>query len=295
MKKVLKVMGIMGLTLMLMLGKTEVRARVVPLDSGWDSSYDSGGSWDSGSDWSSSDSWNSGSSSYSGGSDMSLGEFVIVLVVMIIIIAVSVQASKKGKLGNSSNFASMSSSYRGLTDEEIKNIDSSIDSKEMNKIVSDIYVKVQKAWMDFDFDDLRKYTTDELFNMYNSQLKVLKAKKQKNIMENITFVTGRIIDIDISNGVEKVKMFVTFELKDYVVDSNNNVVRGNKNITNSIDYLITLNRNMEKEKLEKCPSCGAPIKDIETGGKCPYCDSVIVNNNKEFVMSKKECVGQRRK
>ena len=38
--------------------------------------------------------------------------------------------------------------------------------------------------MEFDYDTLRKYLSDELFNTYKSQLKVLSAKKQRNIMHD---------------------------------------------------------------------------------------------------------------
>ena len=50
---------------------------------------------------------------------------------------------------------------------------------------------------------------------------------------------------------------------------------------------------MKDEKLDKCPNCGASI-DIVSGGICPYCDSTIINSTDKFVMSKKECINQRR-
>jgi predicted lipid-binding transport protein (Tim44 family) len=177
--------------------------------------------------------------------------------------------------------------------DEINSIDGNINKDVMNRMVFEIYKNIQDAWMNFDYDTLKKYTTDELFNMYESQLKVLNAKKQKNIMSDIEFISAKIVDITIENGVEKVKMYLNTITKDYVVDSNNNVVRGSDKFKNNMEYIITLNRSIEKGNIKNCPSCGAPI-DIVSGGKCPYCDSVIVNNNNEFVMSKKECISQRR-
>jgi hypothetical protein len=264
--------------------------KIVDADSGWDSSYDSGGSWDSDSDWGYS-SWDSDYSD--GSSDLTLSEFIILFIIFVAFILVCSKFSTKYSTMGSKVVSDSSTRYRELTLDEINKIDETINKNDMNIKLFEIYKKIQIAWMNFDYDTLRKYTTDELFNMYNSQLKILSAKKQKNIMENISFINGKIIDITIENGIEEVKMYLQITMKDYVVDANNKVVRGNKNIINSIEYLITLTRNIEKENINKCPSCGAPI-DIETGGICPYCDSNIVNNNQEFVMSKKECIGQKR-
>ena len=61
----------------------------VNADSGFDSSYDSGGGWDSGSDWSSSD-WDSGSDWDSNGSsntsDMDLGATLLIILLIIIFV-----------------------------------------------------------------------------------------------------------------------------------------------------------------------------------------------------------------
>ena len=57
-----------------------------------------------------------------------------------------------------------------------------------------------------------------------------------------------------------------------------------------ITYLITLERSLD-EKENSCINCGAPITDAASQ-VCPYCDSVIVRGSKDFVMAKKENIGQ---
>ena len=41
----------------------------------------------------------------------------------------------------------------------------------------------------------------------------------------------------------------------------------------------------------KCPNCGAPV-DINSSATCPYCESILVKDAADYVMSKKTCVGQ---
>lgn len=291
MKKIIKYILICCLFLTFIISVSYLN--VVKAESGWDSSYDSGSSWDSGSSYDSGSSWDSGSGSgayysYSGGGSSIL--FLIEIIIVIVIIYTIYNRNVKKSQGNVSSSSNL---YRELSDEEINKIDSTINKEELYKKCFGLYNDIQIAWMNFDYDNLKKYTTDELFHMYESQLKVLSAKHQKNIMSDIEFVSAKIIDINIDNGVEKVKLYLNTITRDYVVNEQNQVVRGNDKIKNNMEYIITLNRNTSKESISNCPSCGAKI-DIITGGKCPYCDSIIVNNNNEFVMSKKECIGQRR-
>lgn len=267
--------------------------KMVSADSGWDYSYDSDGSWDSGSSWSS-DSWDYYSDDYSS-SNGSINDLIIIVIIFIIIFIFLYAINKNSNqniLYLQKDFTSQNN-YQDLTTEEIFKLDPNINTEELKQLTFDIYKKVQEGWMNFDYNILRQYLTDEMYNMYESQLKVLKAKHQKNMIEDIKFIGAKIIDISTENNIEKIKVYLQVATKDYVVDVNNKVVRGNKNIRNKMEYIITLNKNIEKENIKKCPSCGAPI-DIVSGGKCPYCDSVIHNYNDKFVMSKKECVGQNR-
>ena len=272
-------------------------SKIVNADSGWDFDYDSGSSLDSGSSWYSSSSWDSDSSWSSsnsgvytsgtlGSTDPSLIIFTIIIIVIIIALA-----SKLGHNMKNSVPSAMKKNYQELTDEQIKIKDASINPKILKETAFNLYKEIQIAWMNFDNDTLRKNTTDEMYNMYTSQLKTLQLKKQQNIMKEIALKTCKIISLEIENGKEEVKLYLNVSQYDYVVDKDQKVVRGTDKYKNNVEYIITLIRNMENKKIEKCPNCGATI-DIVSGGVCPYCDSTIINNNQEFIMSKKECVGQ---
>ena len=154
-------------------------------DSGWDSDYDSGGSWDSGSDWDSSSSWDSGSdwdssSSWSsGGSSISgsgggISLVAVIIVVVIIVVVVSKNGGNKGggssNISNSINGSNNISNYKDIDSEKIKSIDKDLNVSEFKTKVFRTYKDIQTAWMNFDTDTIRKLTTDEIYNMYSSQL-----------------------------------------------------------------------------------------------------------------------------
>ena len=157
----------------------------------------------------------------------------------------------------------------------------------------DKYVEIQKAWTDFDYDILRVLLTDELYNTYMMQLDALKLKNQKNIMSDFKLITVKIYNITEENGLLNISIYLRCQMYDYVIDNEEKVVRGDKNHKIDIEYEITFVKTTNEIHETVCPNCGAKI-DAVTSGKCDYCDSVIVVDAKDYVMSKKTCVGQRR-
>jgi hypothetical protein len=146
--------------------------------------------------------------------------------------------------------------------------------------------------MNFKYDDLKKYLSNELYNTYIMQLDALKLKHGQNIMENITLIDSGVLTINLKGNREEVRMMLEIEMKDYVIDTKTNkVTRGDNRVTNHIKYEITLERIVDSKGVKFCPNCGAELKKGGTE-RCSYCASIIVNNSEEFVMTKKENVGQ---
>ena len=249
----------------------------VKADSGWDSSYDSGGS-----SWSSSDSgWSSSSDSFGEGNPGVIGLVIIIFIIFWI-------ASFVKEPNNDTPLASSSD----ISDEDLKKY--GINREQFEKMVYDKYVEIQEAWSNFDYDKLRTLLTDELYNSYVMQLDALQLKKEQNIMSNYELVSAKIIGLKEENGLLNVETYLNVRMYDYVVDKNKKVVRGDDKHRIDISYTVTFVKTASQEtKITKCPNCGAEI-DAVVGGTCSYCRTVIVDDAKDFVMSKKTCIGQRK-
>lgn len=180
-----------------------------------------------------------------------------------------------------------------LNDDEIKSLDPNLNIKEFKETAFNIYKDVQEAWMNFDIDKIKNLVSDELYNMYSMQLDTLKIKGQKNIMSDITTMGMIIKNITFENNIETIETIMIIQCKDYIVDNNYKVIRGNKNIMNTYTYKITFAKNTNNNSLKTCPSCGAPI-NINSTGKCEYCTSTIINNESKWIMTKKQMLNQRR-
>ena len=277
----------------------------VKADSGWDSSYDSGG-WDSGSDWDSGSSWDndydygsswsggsySGGGSYNGDGSWLTAVFVVIIIIVIVSSITNNNNRNKPSSGNR-NIRTNSNNYQDVSSSKIVSVDPSINIVDFKAKAFDIYKNIQTAWMNFDTDTIRKLTTDEIYNMYSSQLETLKLKDQKNIMKDIMLEEAKIIDIKKENNVITVNVYMRVICYDYVIkESTGETVRGKDKQKIIIEYVLSfVKSSVNNNKEEKCPNCGAPV-DINSSATCPYCDSTLVKDASDYVMSKKTCIGQ---
>ena len=270
----------------------------IKADSGWDSDYDydyGSSDWGSDYDYDYDSGW--GSSSYSSGSYSGDPDwiFIFTTVIMIIIIFYYISNNNNRNRPSSGRRSSTTklNNYQDIDTTKIVAVDPTLNASEFKSKAFTIYKDIQTAWMNFDTETIRKLTTDEIYNMYSSQLETLKLKKQKNIMKDITLLESKIIDIKKENDVITTSVYLKVKCYDYVIkEATNEVVRGKNNQKIVIEYILSFvksatNNNNE----EKCPNCGAPV-EINSSATCPYCDSTLVKNSSDYVMSKKTCIGQ---
>lgn len=284
----------------------------ISADSGWDSSYDSGGSWDSGSDWGGS-SWDNdydydydydndyssgGSSGRSSGDiDSAIAVLLVFGIAIVIMIAFTVSMAKM----MSRTFGSVaktvqhySNKYDKLTIEEANTVIPNFDIEEFNFTAYQIFYDVQMAWMNFDYDKLKELLTDELYNNYVMQLDALKLKNHKNTMKGFELIESYIFSLKEENDRYIAEVCLNVRFIDYVENIKTGMIlRGTPNRKLNNVYKLTFIRTKEEtNNINQCPQCGAPVEGNSTG-VCEYCNSKLINDNYNWVMSKKEIVRQK--
>lgn len=287
MNKLKKVTIYLILFLTLVVGANTIKITKVDADSGFDSSYDSGGSsWGGSSDsWDSSSRWDSSDSSGGSGKPASLTSLMIVVVLFIVVFVIENEISKR-KTEKKQIIKS-----KDMDLDLISKIDPNLNLYEFKNEAFNIYKDVQEAWMNLDDGKIRTLTTDELYNMYSMQLDTLRVKNEKNIMKEINLVTASLTNLKIENNIETATVIMTVNCYDYIVDSQNKVVRGNDKNKIEITYELTYIKSVG-EKVNKCPNCGAEIND-DNSTTCEYCRAIITRNTSKWVLSKKQSLNQR--
>lgn len=300
MKKLSKIFILVLLTIAFIISNFSV----VKADSGWDGSYGGGGStggWSSGG--SHGGGWSSGGNhrpSSGGHGGKSTKEDIYTAVVTFGVVVIIIAIVYISQLKKSANFQSSKSPLPDTTttpvsinlplSDKVKRILPNFDEKRFIDQAYEIYKDIQVAWMDFDYETLRKLTTDELYNLYHSQLVALSVKKQKNIMKDFKLFGAKITNVEHNNASISIKINMQIECTDYVIDKNEKVVRGDANDRMFYNYEMTFTKGLN-EKDNKCPNCNAPLENVHSS-VCPYCNSTIISDNHNWVLSKKQMLNQ---
>ncbi len=284
-----------------------INKKVVYADSGFDFDYDSGSDWGGSSGWDSDSSWDSdddyyysgstGRSGSSGGSGSGsiLGMVTVILIIIIIVIVAMVLSSNKDN-----SVVQRTSPYIKVDDSDIENkIIQYIPNfnKEAFLIEGfEIYMDVQRAWMNFNLEDVRGKITDELFNMYQSQLDTLEVKGQQNIMKGFELVTSHLKDVNMQNNNITITACYIVDFYDYIVEkTTGKVLRGSASTKMRVTYDMKFRKALNNELvIDHCPNCGAKIENMNGAGVCEYCGSKIVSENSNWVLTDKKTINQRR-
>lgn len=265
------------------------------VDSGFDSGYSDydSGSWDSdyGSSWGSS-SWDDDdddhyySSGSSSGEPADLLTIVIVLVIYLLIIGFVLLIK-----GYFEYIRKKAQEERGIYNKifmEYGLTPGDGSDSEIIQTAYENYVKIQKAWMYRDLEPVRNLLSDEMYNMYQMQLDTLIEDKQINMMLNLEFVCGGVVDEIIYNNTQTVSIILCVNCKDYIIDENNKkVVSGSRKAKLTYVYKLTFVRGLGENKTTVCPACGATVEN-QMSTTCPYCNNTLLLISSELTLTNKK-------
>lgn len=271
--------------------------------------------YSSGSDWGSS-SWDSGSSSwdddYSSGSSNGIfifgggfGSLLFWTVIIVIFIIIS-KNTKKGQRNRpnynnqyqSANIPSMQQLEAKQTqiENKIQINDPDFNKEELIAWSKNLFIKLQQAWTARDWETIRTFETESLFEQHKNQLQGYINNNQINVMDRICVNYAHLYEYKVEGDKEILTVRLNSRMEDYIIDATTkNVIKGEKGLDKVNTYLLTfIRKNGIKTKpgtvevnTTNCPNCGAPTQ-ITSSGKCEYCGSVITTGEYNWVLSNLE-------
>jgi predicted lipid-binding transport protein (Tim44 family) len=95
-------------------------------------------------------------------------------------------------------------------------------------LTKNIFYDIQKAWSNGDLSPVKNFLTDRMYQYLDQQLKELKAKGLRNIVENPKIENLEIVHVEEEGDNKVVIVRLDASAIDYTVDSNGNIVEGDK-------------------------------------------------------------------
>lgn len=269
--------------------------------------YSSGSSSSGGSSWSSSSSSDHYSSSGSGSGVFIFGGgfgSVIFWIVAIAILLILInnnknQRNKNGRLYNSlaSNDSTQKIQQLEEAQAQIENKiqvnDPDFNKEELVAWSKNLFIKLQQAWTARDWETIRTFETESLFEQHKSQLQGYINNNQINVMDRICVNYAHLYGYRVEGDKEILTVRLNSRMEDYIIDATTKqVIKGQKGLDKVNTYILTfIRKNGVKTKpgtievnTTNCPNCGAPTK-ITSSGKCEYCGSIVTTGEYNWVLS----------
>lgn len=178
---------------------------------------------------------------------------------------------------------------------KIRYKDINFNKEEFLSWVRDLYVKLQHAWSDRDWEKIRCFETDQLYEQHSLQIQNYINNHQINKMENVSVSTAKLNSFRQEGDKDILDVVVNVKQIDYVVDEvTGRILKGNKEYKFRNYKLTFIRKTGVKTKpgeievnTRKCPNCGAPTQ-ITSSGKCEYCGSIITTGEFNWVLANLE-------
>ncbi len=161
--------------------------------------------------------------------------------------------------------------------------------QEFQDYVKLVFVKLQEAWGELDWQKARPFQTDYLFQTLNYWMINYKEAGLKNIIKDIEI--NNIIPVKIERDVyyDAFTMRIEARMVDYVINSEGKILQGSSSSKRTFsEYWTFVRRAGFKGKSslnpEKCPNCGAEL-NINQAGYCEYCKAKITSGSFDWILA----------
>lgn len=247
---------------------------------------------------------------YSSGGDLGLFLFFLdphVAPFIIIVIIISIIIAKKNKGKNIPNYYTQTRPQKVDSLQDMNSLnarelqienkiqvnDPNFNKEEFIANSKNLFIRLQQAWTERDWETIRAFETESLFEQHKNQLQGYINNNQINVMDRICVNYAHLYGYRQEGDKEILTVRLNSRMQDYIIDATTKeVLRGNKFEEKVNTYLLTfIRKNGVKTKegtaelnTTNCPNCGAPTI-ITSSGRCEYCGSIITTGEYNWVLS----------
>ena len=181
----------------------------------------------------------------------------------------------------------------------IKENDKKFDVQKFLEWTKRIFCTVQIAWTRRDWEKIRAFEKEELFEQHNKQLQEYIRLGRINVIENIDIIDAYLHKLVVDNNFQNLTVSMRVTMNNYVIDEKSGkVIIGNKKKVIDNIYLLTFTRSSGIKTnmvngfvMNICHNCGATVRS-ENAGKCEYCGSIIYTDEFNWVLLNFESVDE---
>ena len=162
--------------------------------------------------------------------------------------------------------------------------------EKIKDVAYELFLKIEEAWMNFDYKTLEDNCVDYLYKEYQSQLKNMKARNEQNIVKDFKLFDYYLVDIETISDDTVLTIIFDVNYDDYIIDTKTKeIVKGKNRKNRTVYYECKFIYSGSSKSMIKCPKCGAKL-DKKNKGKCKRCGNDIDSVNTKLKLSRKRIV-----
>ena len=220
-------------------------------------------------------------------------QVAIIGIVVFVLIGGGIFKAKRAPLHNTENIYTQNIESEASIVARIQQADPKFNADQFKSFAKDLFIKLQNAWTERDWEKIRNFESNELFELHKAQLQGYIDNNQINVMERICVNWVKIVSYSQQGNNEVLEVDLNSRMGDYIIDATTKqVIRGNKTAEYVNVYRLKFTRTVgvkteeggQKVNITNCPNCGAPTK-VMSSGRCEYCNSVITTKDYGWVLS----------
>ncbi len=162
--------------------------------------------------------------------------------------------------------------------------------EKIKDVAYELFLKIEEAWMNFDYKTLEDNCVDYLFKEYKSQLKNMQSHNEQNIVKDFKLFDYYLINVETISDDTVLTIIFDVNYDDYVIDTKSKeIIKGKNRKNRTVYYECKFVYGGTSKSMIKCPKCGAKL-DKKNKGKCKKCGNDIDLVNTKLKLSRKRIV-----
>lgn len=162
--------------------------------------------------------------------------------------------------------------------------------EKIKDVAYELFLKIEDAWMNYDYKTLEDNCVDYLFKEYKFQLKNMQSHNEQNIVKDFKLFDYYLIDVEKISDETVLTIIFDVNYDDYIIDTKTKeIIKGKTRKNRTVYYECKFIYSGTSKSMIKCPKCGAKL-DKKNKGKCKKCGNDIDLVNTKLKLTRKRIV-----
>lgn len=180
--------------------------------------------------------------------------------------------------------------------QEIQLTDKNFELKKFENFAAKTIVDIQEAWEKRDMNLIRKYESEDLFSLHQTQIQEYIDKEEFPKIDGQKILDVHLNKYELDGKYEYLTTIITCKVRVFILDKNGKVVSGNEKLDRKNGYSLRFKRGLgvqtaDQSDINNCPNCGAEI-ELTNQGTCQFCNSNIVCGEHGWVVDSYDAINK---